>query len=320
LKGPATAVRNPQGQGAAPGLSAVAAPTKVTVGDHVVVTVHVRVPVGAALVDSVPRSADTLATGTRLLSAEALRPTRNGDYVSRLTFAFFRPEQQRVPSLAVAFRKSADAAPDTVVSVPVPVTVTPVISGLDGTLRDIKDIETMPVSIRAAGIVLAVVLVAAMATVFAARWRRRRRARDARIAAPTADAPRRPVTPYEIAQASLAELERAEWSGRGDALRHYTLTADVVRTYLENAHAVPALERTTLELFWALPPALAGSGGRDALRAFLDEADLVKFARERRGSMAASAYVREARTLVDRWHATVAAETANSEEMADVIR
>jgi hypothetical protein len=318
LKGLATAVRNPQGQGAGPALSAVAAPTKVTVGDHVVVTVHVRVPVGAALVDSVPRSADTLATGTRLLSAEALRPTRNGDYVSHLTFAFFRPEQQRVPSLAVAFRKSADAAPDTVVSVPVPVTVTPVIAGLEGTLRDIKDIETMPVSIRVAGIVLAVLLLVAMATIFAARWRRR--VRDARIAAPSPDAPRRAATPYEIAQASLAELERAEWSGRGDPLRHYTLTADVVRTYLENAHAVPALERTTLELFWALPPTLAAGGGRDALRTFLDEADLVKFAREWRGSVAASAYVREARALVDRWHATVAAETANSEETADVLR
>ena len=186
-------VRDRQGQGSTPALSAVAAPTRVTVGDHVVVTVHVHVPVGAALADSVPRAVDTLATGTRLLSAEALRPTRNGDYVSHLTFAFFRPEQERVPSLAVAYRKSAGAAADSVMSVPVPVTVTPVIPGLDGTLRDIQDIETMPVSIRVAGIVLAVVLLAAAATLSTARWRRR--VRDVRIsrastrcASPPADA------------------------------------------------------------------------------------------------------------------------------------
>jgi hypothetical protein len=304
-----------QGQGATPALSAVATPTRVTVGDHVVVTVHVRVPVGAALVDSIPRAVDTLATGTRLLSTEALRPTGNGEYVGRLTFAFFRPEQERVPSLAVAYRKTAGATPDTIMSAAVPVTVAPVIPGLDGSLRDIKDIETMPVSIRLAGIILAVAMLAAMATLFVVRWRRR--IRNVGVLAPTPEAPSRPPTPYEIAQASLAELEQSGWSDGGDSLRHYTLTADVVRTYLETAHAVPALERTTLELFWALPPTLAASGGRDALRAFLDEADLVKFARERRGSAVAATYVREARALVDRWHAiatpAVVAETVSVE-------
>jgi hypothetical protein len=79
----------------------------------------------------------------------------------------------------------------------------------------------------------------------------------------------------------IKEIERERWPVRGEVDRHYEAVADVARRYLEDGHGIPALERTTGELVWALPTALADGGLRDRCAALPADADLVKFARHR---------------------------------------
>jgi hypothetical protein len=84
----------------------------------------------------------------------------------------------------------------------------------------------------------------------------------------------------------------------------YAAVADVLRGYLEEAEGLPARERTSSELLWALPPRLGEAGLRRRLQETLWQADLAKFARAQPGTDDAAAYLADARELLTRWHQT----------------
>jgi len=105
-------------------------------------------------------------------------------------------------------------------------------------------------------------------------WRKRRR--PAGSVAPAAPLP----TPLEIALAALQLLRQADLSVE----EFYTQLSAIVRQYLENQLQLRAPERTTEEFLVEL-----AQGSRltvehkNLLGAFLQEADLVKFARHQPG-------------------------------------
>jgi hypothetical protein len=244
---------------------------RILVGDPVSVAVRVRLPGGGSLLDLVPRTRDTLATGVRVLSADTLRQV-GGEFVGRVRFAFFRTDSQAVPGLAVAYRRG-DAI-DTVFSAPVGIMVQHVVPTANATLRDIRDIET-PV-IPWWGIIATFCF--ALASLALLRLRASRSPRvvgDARgpgLDSGLGDGP------FEAALAELAAIEHSGW----DSSLQVAAAADVVRGYLERARGLPALERTTPEVR-ALVGADGLLGGADVepLVLLLTDADLVKFARRR---------------------------------------
>ena len=73
----------------------------------------------------------------------------------------------------------------------------------------------------------------------------------------------------------------------------------MLREYLEEAEGLPARERTSSELLWALPPRLSEGGLRRRLQETLWQADLVKFARARPGGDQAAAYLRRRARAAD---------------------
>ena len=171
------------------------------------------------------------------------------------------------------------------------------------TLRDIKE----PVPRRGPGAVELLLGLAALAAAGWLAWRARRRALPSVPASPLpAEAPPEPRDPYEIALDRLAVVEDAGWAA-ADVARHYEAVADALRDYLE-AYGVPARERTTAELRWALPPALLAGGARRRFEQVFEDADLVKFAHWRPGADAAGAFLGVARALLVRWQAVEAAE------------
>jgi hypothetical protein len=149
------------------------------------------------------------------------------------------------------------------------------------------------------------------------RWRRTRDRRSAAAAieqlTSTHVAPS--STPYSLALAELARIEREHWPRRGHVARHYEAVVDVLRDYLESAEAVPARERTSAELLWSLPPYLSDGGLRDRSRELLEEADLVKFAQLEPGAESAQVFLEQCRVLLDQWHAAQVPD-----ELTDAIR
>lgn len=119
--------------------------------------------------------------------------------------------------------------------------------------------------------VLATLLVALVAWLVV----RRLRARNRSVPAPP------PIPPHELAFEALEELERGELLAQGQVQRYYVELTEIAKGYLEGRFGVDALDRTTDEI----RRALLKDGQRlaplspDAVVEFLQQCDLVKFAR-----------------------------------------
>ncbi len=268
-----------------------------TVGDPVSIRFRLRLDDRDLLFDTVPKPIADLPPGVQVLSVEKLVRGPDRIYHGRARLAFYRPGRQPVPILGLPFMRSGKGL-GTVVSDSASVEIVPVLAAGSPSLRDIKDLEPAPRSIL-------LPLVLALAALLAA-WLfvRRRRAPEPAAATLEAEPPAPPPDPFEIALARLAGVEQERWPARGEVARHYEAVADTLRGYLQEAERLPARERTTSELLWALPPRLGESGLRRRAQTVLGEADLVKFARRRPDPATASVYLREAQQLLERWHGT----------------
>ncbi len=274
---------------------------RVTVGDPITLRVLVRLAEGTTLLSRAAAPEGELPEGFRILSPDSLSRTEPGTLEGRLRVAFFRPGKQSVPPLIVVYAPTPGAAPDTLRSQAVPIEVVAVLPPGDQTLRDIKDLAPLPKHRRLwPWVALAALLLATGALV----WRRlRRKTAPVPVVATPPSAALDLRTPYERALERLGEVERARLPERGEVALHYDLVTHVLRRYLEESRAAPALELTTAELARALPPALATGDLREFAVLLLERADLVKFARVRPSAESGERLLREARSLLERWHA-----------------
>ena len=283
--------------------------TAVTVGDSVTLRFRIRLHERDQLLDSVPQVAGDLPPGVRVLSIDRLRRSDLRVYEGSARIAFYRPGRRPVPVFGVPFMRVVEGVSRaTLPSDSAFVLVTPVLpSAGNPSLKDIRELDQRPASRW--------IWPAILLSLFAAGWLlRRRRGRRIDQAAPvapeTADVPAPQPTPYDIALARLRQVERENWPSRSLVELHYETVAQTLRQYLEDAHDVGALERTTAELVWALPPALGRGGLRDACRSVLSDADLVKFAEARPDPAAAADFLVRAHELLNAWHGTSRAEEA----------
>lgn len=136
-------------------------------------------------------------------------------------------------------------------------------------IRDIKGLVPVPHDWWWLWLVLVLVVIAALAVWL---WRRK----QTMIATQTVA----PLSPYEIAMRALQQLREENPVVES----FYTQLSDIVRHYLENQMGLRAPERTTEEFLREVSHNHALSAEhRELLRAFLEESDLVKFARFRPG-------------------------------------
>ena len=278
---------------------------RVTVGDPVTIVFRLRLDERDLLFDTVPRPAQSTPDWVRVLSVEKLQRQPDRIFTGRARVAFYRPGRQAVPVFELPFMRSVKGlSRGTLSSDSATVEIVPLVQeASSATLRDIKE----PVPRRGPGAVELLLGLAALAAAGWLAWRARRRALPSVPASPLpVEAPPEPRDPYEIALDRLAAVEDAGWAA-ADVARHYEAVADALRDYLE-AYGVPARERTTAELRWALPPALLAGGARRRFEQVFEDADLVKFAHWRPGTDAAGAFLGVARALLVRWQAVEAAE------------
>jgi hypothetical protein len=271
-----------------------------TVGDPVTLRFRVRLSEGDLLYDSVPRPAGELPEAVRILSVEKLRRRPDRIYTGRAVVAFYRPGRRPVPVFTLPFMRSVKGLTrGALTSDSAFVEIDSVAPPGNPSLKDIKPIERQ----RGPDPRL-VAAIAAAALVVLAAWLVRRRGPPAPTASPApASPPAETLGPYEAAVARLARLDAEPWPEPRDADRYYEAVADTLRRYLREAHGIPAPTHTTAELIGALPPALAGDGLAQRCAAVLGEADVVKFARAPREADAGKAWARDARALLDAWHA-----------------
>lgn len=275
-------------------------PARVTVGDTIVLGLRFALPPDATPVADTPTTRDTLPDGVRLRALGTLRRT-GGAWTARAVIALYRPGVQQTPPFAVAYRRAGVEGTDTAVSGTARIAVARVLPDTSSAMRDIKPLADLPGASTTPWWLVAVALLT-LAAVVAVMVRARRRAR-ARVVVTVAEPP--PPSAYEEARARLLAAQGADWARRDVAPLYDEVTA-ALRRYLEDAHGVRAMRRTTSELARALPAVLGADGRGTELRTLLARADLVKFARLRPSRDEAAAFIVRAVALLDAWHAATA--------------
>jgi hypothetical protein len=276
-----------------------AAPAKATVGDSIVLAFRLYLNERDQLTDTVPALAEEPPPGVRVLSVERLQRGRDRVFTGRAVIALYRTGVLDLPAFGVPWVQVVTGHRGIVRTAPATVEIVPVLAAGNPTLRDIREPELPrgpgPLALTALGAAGAIVLAGLV-------LRRRPRPRPPTPAAMPAPEPAAPRGPWEEAVSRLERIAAERPEGREAVAAWYASVTDVLREYLEEAEGLPARERTSSELLWALPPRLGEGGLRRRLQETLWRADLVKFARARPGSDDAAAYLADARELLTRWH------------------
>jgi hypothetical protein len=276
---------------------------RATVGDTITVHFRVRLDERDLLFDTVPRPLVAPPDWVRIFAVEKLERQPDRIFVGRARLAFYRPGVQQIPIFQLPFMRSVKGlSRGTFASDSAAVEIVPVLqAGASATLRDIKE----PAPARAADPLELLLGLGALIVAGCLAWRARRRPPPVAVAAPALEASPAPAPdPYALTLARLEAIVAESWLTR-DVARHYEAVTDALRDYLE-AHGIPARERTTTELRWAMPPALVGGATRRRFEALFEAADLVKFAHWRPEAEDGEAFLRDARDLLTRWHAALA--------------
>ncbi|HEY6948310.1 MAG TPA: hypothetical protein VI297_05790, partial [Gemmatimonadales bacterium] len=234
-------------------------PGRATVGDSVTVRFRIHLTERDLLSDSLPRPVAELPEGVRILGVTPLRKADGRALDGQARLAFYRIGRRPIPAFGIPFVRIVSGQRGVLVSDSAFVDIDSVAPPGNPSLKDIKDIERQ----RGSDPRLVAGLVGAALLGGLILLRRRARRRPAAAPVETAGPEAAVLGPYEAALARLTQIERERWPLRGEVDRHYAAVADALRRYLEEAHAIPALERTTAELAWALPSALADAGLRE---------------------------------------------------------
>ena len=215
--------------------------------------------------------------------------------VRKATVTLWSPGAHETPPFAIHHRETDGKLREAPVP-PLSITVASVLTEDDVEKHDLKPQASLPRP-PVWPWLLAAMLAAFVLFLTARELQQRLRRRHA--AGPEATEPVDDRLPEEIAYEELERVAALDLPAQSEFKRHYTLVTDCVRTYLEGLYRIPAMDRTTGELMLALRKARLGGETIPSLRALLEEADLVKFAKLAPSVERARAAVAQARRLID---------------------
>jgi hypothetical protein len=253
----------------------------ITVGDRIVYTV--RAEHDKDLVVDFPQLASAWGD-FEVLSQRPLQPGKGseGRVITGKEYVVttFTVGEYTTPLLRVSYLDRQGQTQE-VETEPIRITVTSVLTGTEGVtstldIRDLKSQAELPrdwswlLWAGLAGLALALAVLALL-------WLMARRKKRVRATAPAAVVDLRP--PEEIAYEELERIAGLKLVEQGRFKEHYTLTADCLRHYAEGIYGIPAMDRTTEEFHAALRRTKVDGQQVRLFKDFLDESDLVKFAK-----------------------------------------
>ena len=227
-----------------------------------------------------------------LLASRAV-PAEGDSAAWELTLAWFRPGESVVPPLPFLLEVAdgSRAVRTTPWTISVEATVDP--DSAAAGLRDLKGPIDPALGWRWGRVALAAAALALLVAGAVVWWRRRSRGTGF-------VAPARPAEPpHVVALRSLDGLAAEALPERGRIKEHYVALSGILRRYLEDQFDTPAVESTTDEIRAVLPRLALPGGEGDRLAVLLEEADLVKFAKQDPGAARAGEDLGRAREWVE---------------------
>ncbi len=269
---------------------------RVTVGDHVTLTLTVEHDSGTAVVWPEPAEAlgEFEVRDFRVLADSAA----GGGVVSSAQFvlAAYALGEIEVPPMEIVVTDSGGGEAQSFITRAATVTVESVGREERADIREIRGPLEIPRNwlVLAAWVLLVLALVALGYWVY--RRYRRRATPDAAMAVPSV--PARPA--HEVAYEALARLEASGILDRGDVKHFFIEVSGIVRVYLDQRYGIDAKEMTSHDIMDELRQLELDQFEFDLFGDFFRRSDLVKFAKDRPDTASSVTMIPLARTLVDR--------------------
>lgn len=276
---------------------------RITVGDLVELTIVARHPADTRVELPPFRQADPIEVRDRATQRRPMQQDRQ-ESTFQFTLTSFELGSHVIATGTVSFA-AADTEP---VTRDLPGAVLDVVSAIDDEDAELQPIQpplAWPDRIpRWIPVLFGVALLALIVGLLAKRWLQRRHTIIRHMPAPPA---------HETALNALRLLKSKGYIERGDVEPFYSECSDIVRRYLEDRFDLRAPESTTEEFIRDAASARVLSADQQALVAqFLEQSDLVKFARFRPGAPEMKDAVQAAQRLIEETRVTGAEEGAGT--------
>jgi len=266
--------------------------TTVTIGDVVTVRLSVKhpetlriafSPVGTALGEWMVRSSKPLPP-TKLADG-------NVENTLELQLAAYKTGDFEVPALSVEVVKT-NGEKEVLVSEPVKLTVQSVLTGNQDTLKDLKPQAELKADYKPFLFLLAALASFAYLVYRLIQFFKKRK----RAPVPR---PERIRSAEEIAREAIERLLARKLVEQGHLKEFYLDLSEIVKRFLGSKLGVHSLERTTEEFTRDLRATSLASAQYRMIREFLEDCDLVKFAKYRPGADEVEQIIVRSRNMID---------------------
>ena len=284
---------------------------RFTVGDQITLRLEIIHPPNSRVV--LPQLEEEAWQPFTIVDQTAPETVDNGDGTAttgrNIIVSLFQPGEYDTPSVVVTHRKPDGSIEDLGAPI-IPITIVSILVEGDAELRDLKAQAALPVPAiwpwLLGGLLVAILLLGLLAGL--AIWlyhRRQTQAEPELVPVPVFDT--RP--PEVIAHAELNRIQALELPAKNEIKEHYSLVALCLRRYIEGRYAIPAVEKTTMELRAAFREAAISHNDSTGLIKLMTESDFVKFARYRPQETRVNSLIDKAHAVVDMTTAAAATQT-----------
>jgi len=179
----------------------------------------------------------------------------------------------RIPPIVFSYTVGNDTTRKFAATLPIDILVHTVAVDTTQDIKDVKPPFGIPIALLEILLYVGIVLLIAAGGFGLYYYLRRRKDRWLL----SAQQPQRP--PHEIAIMELRRLEEKKLWQKGFVKQYYSEVTEIIRRYIEGRFGVMALEMTTEEVMHNVKQTAMSSEVQETLSKFLNDADLVKFAK-----------------------------------------
>ncbi len=203
---------------------------------------------------------------------EELKGKNSQITIYSFVFAGFDSGDVSIPSIIIPYKHKGDTVVSFISTDSLSLTVHTVAVDTSAEIKDIKEPLTIPYNPTTLLIVLLILIV--VAVILYLLYKRYKRLRQKNVVDLQII-----KLPHEIALESLESLNAKRLWQSGEVKKYHSEITEIIRQYFESRFRLPALEMTTSEVLSLLAKEKETNKIVDLTRDFLNNADMVKFAK-----------------------------------------
>jgi hypothetical protein len=289
--------------------------TSYKIGDYINYTLRIEYDKTIGIIP--PLIKDSLKVADIIRLDTAVTKEENGRMVTIIKAVLSKYDSAvvNIPPIAIKYRNlkspgeklfANDTTLKTIQSYPVTVLVHTLQVNPQAEIKDVKDPVKVPLPWLL--ILLWVVIASAVLGTALLLWLWFKKTKEKKVVAP----PKIILPAHVVALTALNELEKKQLWQKGMVKEYHSEITEIIRAYFERKFDLRALELTTTEVNLQLKEKSGASNIIDITNDFLNNADLVKFAKFKPENSVNEEMMKQALEIVNRTADQIAQEVANA--------